>query len=790
MKFFSISFFFLMLHGALNAQIASIPQERTVANENKLLKKPLIPQIKTTPIWGAGAPVGVTAGEFQNDIIQSTDGNLSSTEWTSISIYQTDDPSTGSTIQPGNAHWIRTLQGISSGAYAGSSPTPIASPSQLNGSAIFDSDFLDNEGIEAAFGTGVAPGPHSGGLTSPTIDLTGNENVNIAVNFFCQWRNFEASLLVEFSTDNGQTWGDAVFVNDLLPAGTNQTNEGWVSALFDTYGVTDLSQCRVRFVFDGNYYFAIIDDVYLSIAPVHDLLVGQVSPNTFYEGSDQVQFSNHRFVPISQLTENDFLFGVNLLNIGVSDFLPEDDGKVRIDIFKDVGGVWTNIHSDSIQIDTVYVENTENIFVNAITDYSWVDVGDYHVIYTIVSPNDENINNNTAEHYFSFTENDYISRVDRDSVGYPEHTGAMFPGGGGSYNEFEWGSIFQFANPVNDGIEIDSIVFAYYLSDQYSGPDQRVILVNVYEWEDQNNNFVLDDDTELTYLGIGVDTLEGLGTTHLPGTYGYSGVNTLFNPATGELFGNLSTDKKYYISLSYPPGILPFDFTSGIWFGDQEKNYSLNYALQLNYGFIPVSSPVKITAAGEQSNWYVSGFGLDSQPSIGIYLNMECIGPDANFGNIQTGNQFDFGDSSQTSTYITNWAWDFGDGSQTTEQNPTHIFSEDGSYEVCLIVKDFCDADTICELITLSTLNPGAEYFEEVKLYPIPLSEELNIYGLMETKDYRFQIINQLGQSVLTSEIINAVSTKLDLRQIPSGYYRVIIECDGQLNSHPVIVNN
>ena len=169
---------------------------------------------------------------------------------------------------------------------------------------------------------------------------------------------------------------------------------------------------------------------------------------------------------------------------------------------------------------------------------------------------------------------------------------------------------------------------------------------------------------------------------------------------------------------------------------------------------------------------------------------MDCIGPDANFGYTQTGNQFDFGDSSQTSTYVTNWVWYFGDGSQTTEQNPTHSFSADGSYEICLIVEDFCDADTICELITLSTLNIGEEYLEQVKLYPIPLSEELNIQGLMETKDYKFQIINLLGQSVLTSEIINAVSTKLDLRKIPSGYYRLIIECDGQINSHPIVVKN
>ena len=34
------------------------------------------------------------------------------------------------------------------------------------------------------------------------------------------------------------------------------------------------------------------------------------------------------------------------------------------------------------------------------------------------------------------------------------------------------------------------------------------------------------------------------------------------------------------------------------------------------------------------------------------------------------------------------WRWDFGDGNISTEQNPTHIYSVAGSYNVTLVVSN------------------------------------------------------------------------------------------------------
>ncbi|MBK7027989.1 MAG: PKD domain-containing protein [Bacteroidales bacterium] len=45
------------------------------------------------------------------------------------------------------------------------------------------------------------------------------------------------------------------------------------------------------------------------------------------------------------------------------------------------------------------------------------------------------------------------------------------------------------------------------------------------------------------------------------------------------------------------------------------------------------------------------------------------------------------------------WLWDFGDGQISLEQNPTHIYVNEGNYLVCLTVQNECGEDTYCDRI-------------------------------------------------------------------------------------------
>jgi len=207
-------------------------------------------------LWGVDASIDVANAEFQNAFTETgTASNYSISNWTALSISESS-----TAVTPGNAFWTRNTLGYSQGGYAGNA-TPINSPSQVNGVAIFDSDFLDNNGIPGAFGTGSSPSAHQGELISPRIDLTGNTNVPLAVKFFSFYRNFQISeLSVSFSSDDGVTWGNAIDYTALQA----DLTEGFINAVLpsnSTQGVSNLTQCRIKFTFSGQYYFAIIDDI-------------------------------------------------------------------------------------------------------------------------------------------------------------------------------------------------------------------------------------------------------------------------------------------------------------------------------------------------------------------------------------------------------------------------------------------------------------------------------------------------------------------------------------------------
>ncbi|TNE77966.1 MAG: T9SS type A sorting domain-containing protein [Bacteroidetes bacterium] len=199
--------------------------------------------------WGAEATSnGVSAGQFQNDFIETSGTTLSTTEWTARTI--SDGNGNGAAS---HAFWKRTTTPYSQGS--SSDLVPLNSPSVSNGVAIFDSEYLDNSGI--------APGIQKGELISPLIDLTGYTDSALSLKMYLKYDavNFiEAS--VSFSRDNGLTWQPAV---DLVSNHPHRI-EGITSVQFPgstLNGVPNLTSCRIKFTFEGAYNYIMLDDVSL-----------------------------------------------------------------------------------------------------------------------------------------------------------------------------------------------------------------------------------------------------------------------------------------------------------------------------------------------------------------------------------------------------------------------------------------------------------------------------------------------------------------------------------------------
>lgn len=217
-------------------------------------------QAQAQNIWGAEAITGQSDGQFDSDFTETgSPFSLANSGWTALSVYDS-----GGSQTPGLAFWTRNLQGYSQGAYW-EGTTPVNSPSQANGVGIFDSDYLDNNGIVGSFGLGQSPSAHRGELISPPIDLSGFTDQLIMLKFYSLYQEFQIdSLSIAASTDGGITWGTAVDYRTYQAP----LSKRFVYVPFPTdtlAGVANLTQVRIKFVFQGDYYFALVDDATIMI---------------------------------------------------------------------------------------------------------------------------------------------------------------------------------------------------------------------------------------------------------------------------------------------------------------------------------------------------------------------------------------------------------------------------------------------------------------------------------------------------------------------------------------------
>lgn len=189
-------------------------------------------------------------------------------DWETIGVF------CGGDADSTNAAWQWGIAPRSQGAYIGTTVLPFASPTASNGAAYFDSDYLDNNGIVNNLGTGTCPGPHRGELISPVIDLTNHDR--IAVQFYQFYRRYEGpgnsqvipATFLEVSDDGGETW-TAIQLNKSLQVNSSTSNPSKLMINVSEWAANN-PDFRFKFVFEGGYYFWMVDDVSLITLPEVD----------------------------------------------------------------------------------------------------------------------------------------------------------------------------------------------------------------------------------------------------------------------------------------------------------------------------------------------------------------------------------------------------------------------------------------------------------------------------------------------------------------------------------------
>jgi hypothetical protein len=206
-------------------------------------------------IWPTADTNTINASQFK--------GGLAG--WTTRGIYSDTIRKTDSAV------WVWKANGAADrGAYSGGAAAPaIQSPSVANGAMVYDGDFYDTRGTAGAFGTGQAPSNTRGEMVSPIINAAGYTDIFLTFSSFYRPNGNSTSALfttgrspyIAWSTDGGVTWKDSIRVP--FGVATNvrtAANDVQNIKLRNTTGTPNF---RVKFVWDGSFYFWTVDDVRL-----------------------------------------------------------------------------------------------------------------------------------------------------------------------------------------------------------------------------------------------------------------------------------------------------------------------------------------------------------------------------------------------------------------------------------------------------------------------------------------------------------------------------------------------
>ena len=149
-----------------------------------------------------------------------------------------------------------------------------------------------------------------------------------------------------------------------------------------------------------------------------------------------------------------------------------------------------------------------------------------------------------------------------------------------------------------------------------------------------------------------------------------------------------------------------------------------------------------------------------------------CITPTAGFTyNI---NEFfvSFFDSSNNTIA---WDWDFGDGITDTIQNPTHYYSDTGTYIVCLSVLNNCGNDSSCKILNIpgSTTSVIDNVIQNhLIIYPNPAKNKLSFLSsiILPTE---ILIYNNIGKIVFREAQYFSIekNNSIDVTQLTTGIY-------------------
>lgn len=181
-----------------------------------------------------------------------------------------------------------------------------------------------------------------------------------------------------------------------------------------------------------------------------------------------------------------------------------------------------------------------------------------------------------------------------------------------------------------------------------------------------------------------------------------------------------------------------------------------------------IKNAVKEVVYNHQAQWHI---GVNDNPSRFNYQNTN-------------GNTYQF--TTQTGN-ATTFTWSFGDGNTSIERNPQHTYTQTGTFTVSL-TSNACNQTTVfTKTITITQLSASEFNLDDVKIYPNPAKNKINLSGLNVSENSQIALYNSLGQHILERNSEGNSEIQLQLDELPSGLYFIKLKSESAQKTFTII---
>lgn len=163
----------------------------------------------------------------------------------------------------------------------------------------------------------------------------------------------------------------------------------------------------------------------------------------------------------------------------------------------------------------------------------------------------------------------------------------------------------------------------------------------------------------------------------------------------------------------------------------------------------------------------------------------------ADFTSSNVGFNYTF---SNTGANGATYAWTFGDGGTSTAMSPTHTYTGNGTYQVCLTTTDLCgNTDTFCDSVTVNITSVNPAFADaSISLFPNPSGDQtyLSVKLPSRSGSYELLIMDSRGAVVAVQSGQFNETLRVNTSDLSNGVYAYQVKTEGNLMGQGKMILN